>query len=84
MLKEFGLALGMPYIKKLTDANGLWEVRIKHSTNNYRVFYFTVKSSKFVMLNGFHKKSQKTPKKEISIAISYMNDYLERSDNNET
>jgi phage-related protein len=83
MLQEFGLSLGMPYIKKLTDANGLWELRIKQSTNNYRVFYFTVKNSKIIMLNGFLKKTQKTPKKELDKALNYMNDYLERTDNHE-
>jgi len=83
MLQEFGLSLGMPYIKKLVNCNGLWELRVKHSTNNYRVLYFTVKNSKIVLLNAFLKKTQKTPKKELDKAVTYMNDYLERIDNHE-
>jgi len=70
----------MPYIKKLNNADGLWELRIKQGTNNYRIFYFTLKNSKIVLLHAFSKKSQNTPKKEINKALTYMNEYLERND----
>lgn len=78
LLQEFGFSLGMPYIKKMQDSDGLWELRIKQSSNNYRVFYFSIKDNKIVLLHGFKKKTQKTPKKEIEIAIKRKQDFLER------
>jgi phage-related protein len=84
LLQEFGLSLGQPHLKKFTDTNGLWELRVKLSNNNYRIFYFTVKDNTFVILNAFHKKTQKTPSRELSKAISYMNEYIERSDKNDS
>ncbi len=80
LLKEFGFSLGMPYIKKMKDTDNLWEIRVKQSTNNYRFFYFSLKDNNLVLLHGFKKKTQKTPKKEINIAETRKKDYLERSD----
>lgn len=80
MLQEFGLSLGMPHIKKMKNGDDIWELRIKQSSNSYRVFYFTLKDKQFVMLNAFQKKTQKTPKRELERAIKYKNDYLQRSD----
>ncbi|WP_267459408.1 type II toxin-antitoxin system RelE/ParE family toxin [Fusibacter ferrireducens] len=40
LLEEFGLSLGMPHIKKIAGTKDLWELRIKQSTYNYRVFYY--------------------------------------------
>ena len=84
LLEEFGLALGMPHIKKMAGSKNLWELRIKQSTNNYRIFYFTMHNHTIVLLNAFLKKSQKTPYKEIQRALTYMHEYIERNDLNET
>ncbi len=84
LLEEFGLSLGMPHIKKIAGTKALWELRVKQSTNNYRVFYFTLQSQTIVLLNAFQKKTQKTPDKELTKALTYMSDYIERSDHNET
>lgn len=84
LLEEFGLSLGMPHIKKIAGTKDLWELRIKQSTNNYRVFYFTMHGHAIILLNAFQKKSQKTPDKEIQRALTYMYDYIERNDVNET
>lgn len=81
LLEEFGLSLGMPYIKKMTGNKDIWELRVKQSTNNYRVFYFTMKNKQIVLLNAFQKKTSKTPPNELSKAIEYMNEFLERSEN---
>jgi len=37
-----------------------------------------------ILLNAFQKKSQKTPEKEIQRALTYMHDYIERNDTDET
>jgi len=81
LLEEFGLSLGMPYIKKMTGTKDIWELRVKQSTTNYRVFYFTMKNKQIILLNAFQKKTSKTPPNELSKAIEYMNEFLERSEN---
>ena len=80
LLEEFGLSLGMPHIKKMTGSDNLWELRVKQSSNNYRVFYFTLAEKKIVLLHGIKKKTQKTPKKELSIALTRKSDFIERGE----
>jgi phage-related protein len=78
LLEEFGLSLGMPHIKKLVDSDSLWELRVQYSNNSYRIFYFTLENSCFLMLHAFQKKTDKTPKREIQTALSRKTDYLTR------
>ena len=47
-------------------------------TNISRVLYFFVVGQKVILTNGFIKKTQKTPKKEITLAKKYREDYIER------
>lgn len=47
-------------------------------TNTSRVLYFFVIGQRVVLTNGFIKKTQKTPKKEIELAKKYRENYLER------
>lgn len=76
LLEEFGLFLGMPHIKKLKGYNDLWELRIKHSTNIFRILFFNYKEGTFVFLHGFKKKSNKTPKREINKALKRMQNII--------
>ncbi len=46
----------------------LWELREESQTNIYRVFYFFYTGRQIVLLHGFQKKSQKTPRREIVTA----------------
>lgn len=59
-LIKMGPNLGMPFTRAM--GNGLFELRIKGKEGISRVFYCTVKGRKIVMLHGFIKKSQNTPK----------------------
>ena len=68
----------------MSGTKDIWELRIKHSTNNYRIFYFTMKPQQIILLNAFQKKTSRTPSKELNKAIEYMNEYLERSENHES
>lgn len=64
------------YFKKLSGTSDIWEVRIQLGSNIFRLLGF-VDGGKFVVLtNGFTKKSQKTPKREIEIAQQRKEDYL--------
>lgn len=67
LLKEFGINLSLPHVKKVTGIP-LWELRILGS-NNIRFFYISQAEKTFLLLHGFQKKKQKTDKKEIDIAL---------------
>lgn len=76
LLVEFGTKLGLPHTKKITNTP-LWELRIL-GEKSLRFFYVAIVGKSFLMLHGFNKKSQKTPKKEIKTALSRLKDYKER------
>ncbi len=73
MLRENGLALGIPYVKHLEGE--IWELRPLRN----RILFAYIKNDKFVLLNMFVKKMQKTPKKEIEKAKRLLKDYIDRS-----
>ena len=63
------------YLKAITGAKGLYEAKISLSSNIWRVFCFFDEGKLVILLNGFTKKTQKTPKKEIDKALRLMADY---------
>ena len=65
------------YFKKLVNTE-IWECRIQHSSNIYRIFCFFDKGSIIILTHGFIKKTQKTPIDEIKRAEEYRSDYLKR------
>ena len=66
------------FFKKLEATENIWEVRIQHGNNIFRLLGF-FDGKKLVVLNhAFTKKSQKTPKKEIKIAEQRKKDYFSR------
>lgn len=76
LLKENGNTLREPDSKNIS--NGIFELRAKIGTNISRVLYFFFVGNKAVLTNGFIKKSQKTPIKEIEKAQKYKDDFLNR------
>ena len=77
LLQDFGLSLGRPYVEKLKGSD-VWELKIRHSSNRYRILYFASSEHKFILLHAFLKKTAKTPKNEIEIAQSRIFDYKAR------
>jgi len=65
------------YLKSIKGTLGLYEARIKLGSNIWRVFCFFDKGKLVILLNGFTKKTQKTPKKEIDKALRLMHEYYE-------
>ena len=65
------------FFKKLADTE-LYECRIRWESNIYRLFCFFDRDDKVVITNGFLKKTQKTPQREIDKAKKYRGDYLDR------
>ena len=62
---QYGWPIGMPVVRKLDT--GLWEVRSRLDQRISRIL-FTVYSDTMVLLHGFIKKSQKTPKEDLQLA----------------
>lgn len=76
IVRENGYQVRMPYSEELED--GIFELRAKVGSDISRVLYFFVLGRKIVLTNGFVKKTQKTPRKEIDRAKNYRADYLNR------
>jgi phage-related protein len=58
--------IGKPLVGNL--GNGLWEVRSRLEDRIARVI-FCIEGQTMVLLNGFIKKTQKTPKHELDLAV---------------
>lgn len=71
------------YFKYLSSSRGLFEIRVETLSNNYRVFCFFDKGQLIILLNGFQKKSQKTPLQEIKFAERLMKEYFDEQKNNQ-
>ncbi len=66
------------YLKYIEGTEGLFEVRVILNGNIFRIFCFFDGNKLIVLLSGFQKKTQKTPKREIEraerIRAEYYND----------
>lgn len=63
---EFGWPIGMPTCRPM--GKGLFEVRTDLPQSIARVL-FCIYEGEIILLHGFIKKSQKTPKKELNLAL---------------
>ena len=63
------------FLKHIESTDGLYEIRIQQSSDICRIFCFFDKGKIVVLANGFQKKTQKTPKKEIEKALKIMEEY---------
>ena len=64
------------FLAPMTGYEGLFEIRVEYQSNIYRVFCCFDKGKLIVLFNGFQKKSQKTPKKEIEKAMKLKDEYF--------
>lgn len=64
------------FFSHMTGYDGLYEIRIEYSSNIYRIFCCFDEGNIVVLFNGFQKKSQKTPQKEIDKAFQIKADYF--------
>ena len=63
------------YLKHIENTDGLYEIRVQSGSDIYRIFCFFDQGQLVVLANGFQKKTQKTPKKEIELALKIKADY---------
>ena len=71
---EYGFPIGMPVCRKLESK--LYEVRSNISDKRIARVIFVVMSEYMILLHGFVKKSQKTPKNELAIALKRKKDIV--------
>ncbi len=77
ILSEYGTRAGEPYVKHL--GGEIWELRPLRN----RILFFAYDGKQYILLSHFIKKTQKTPKREIEKAKNLINDYAERSKDDE-
>lgn len=78
LLATNGTDLRMPYSESLED--GIFELRAKVGSNISRVLYFFFVGKKVILTNGFIKKTQRTPAREIALAKAYRAAYLAKGE----
>jgi phage-related protein len=72
------------YFEHITNSTGLYEIRVEVGTDIYRVFSFFDKGNLVILINGFQKKSQKTPRQEKELAEKLKKEYFDEFTNSKT
>jgi phage-related protein len=63
------------YLKHIENTDGLFEIRVQFGSDIFRIFCFFDQGRLVILVNGFQKKTKKTPKKEIELAIKIKTEY---------
>lgn len=75
-LRERNVLAQEPLVRHLEGK--LWELRRESRTNIYRLIYFFFRGRRIVVVHGFQKKTQRTPRQEIETARARYERFLER------
>ena len=65
------------FFDQIASYEGLFEIRVEFESNIFRIFCCFDEGNIVVLFNGFQKKTQKTPKKEIEKAVRIKEEYFE-------
>jgi phage-related protein len=63
------------YFKHIVNTDGLYEIRVQVGNDIIRIFCFFETGKLVILINGFKKKTQKIPKKEIRLALKLKSEY---------
>jgi phage-related protein len=63
------------YLKHIENTDGLYEIRVQKGNDIFRIFCFFDVGQLIIIGNGFQKKTQKTPKKELELALKIKSAY---------
>ncbi len=69
------------FLKHIEGTEGLFEIRVKLGTTIYRIFCCFDKGDLVVLFNAFQKKTQKSPKQEIALALKLKKEYFTIKEN---
>ena len=70
----------LKFFSHMEGTTGIYEIRVEVGSDIYRVFGFFDKGQLVILINGFQKKSQKTPKKEIELAEKLKKQYFDEKE----
>jgi len=76
LLEEQGPNLRRPYADIVRGK--IRELRIHHSSNQYRILYFYQMRDQIVLVHAFSKKSQQLKEKDIELSERRMEDWMRR------
>ncbi len=65
----------------MTGSSGIFEIRVEVGSDIFRVFSFFDKGKLIILLNGFQKKTQKTPSNELELAEKLKKKYFDEAKN---
>jgi phage-related protein len=68
------------YLKHIESTDGLFEIRVQQGSAIFRIFCFFDQGQLVVLANGFHKKTQKTPRGQIVKALRIRKEYESEKD----
>ncbi len=69
LIEEMGLEhVGAPHVKHIKGR--LWEMRLKGRSGILRALYVTATGQRVVIVRVFVKKTEKTPRREIELALA--------------
>ncbi len=75
LLQEFGPLLREPHAKKVTDWQGLFELRVTLGGDTCRFFYFWHGPHLVVVASGYLKKGMKLERRQLERAAALMRSY---------
>ena len=64
------------FLKHIEGQKGLYEIRVEHGSNIFRIFCCFNKGKIVVLFNGYQKKSNKTSSQQIELANKLMKEYF--------
>lgn len=64
------------FLQHMSGTEGLYEIPVEIESNIYRIFCCFDKGNIVILFNGFQKKTQKTPKEEMDLALKLKDDYF--------
>ena len=68
-------------LRNMEGTEGLYEIRVEVGSNIFRIFCCFDDGALVILFNGFQKKTEKTPKKEIDRAKRLMKEYFNEKQN---
>ena len=68
------------YFTKLVNTDDIWEVRVQIGGNIFRLLGFIEDDRLVILTNGFQKKTQKTPRREIELAENRKHEHQSREE----
>ncbi len=75
ILETYGTEIGEPYVKHIQSEGQIYELRPLRD----RFFFVYKQENRYIILNHFTKKTQKTPKRQIEKALKLIKNFNERN-----